>query len=315
MVEEIILDEKKLNKLADHLISPVGVPIRNATLVDQGNKDVLFFKGDRLVTLMKAAKDWPKGLPEVVTEADIVELGNELLEKGYMFRCEKVEKGKVRTATRGIRSFDKDGYYIWLYEGSQFWTYFWITVICILFVAFSCYSIWPPMLKKVVFYVTLTITIFLFGLVFLRLLVYSIVWMFTGYHVWIFPNIFDESLSITDSFFPVIEVMEGNRKEMWSRVALAAVVAGVVAYYVNQPTEFDELVQANRKFMEDLYEGNLLSDMGQNVKDHMGDDLGEEKAKKPASLEDFESWDIEEDEEAIDDFLDKMIEEEKEEAE
>ena len=45
MVEELISDEKKLNKLADHLISPVGVPIREAKLVDQGNKDVLFFKG------------------------------------------------------------------------------------------------------------------------------------------------------------------------------------------------------------------------------------------------------------------------------
>ena len=75
----------------------------------------------------------------------------------------------------------------------------------------------------------------------------------------IFPNIFDDSLGLVESFFPVIEVMEGDRKEMWSRVALAAVVAGVVAYYVNQPTEFEELVQANKKFMSDLYDGNLLS--------------------------------------------------------
>ena len=45
MSEEYLENEKKLNLLANHLISPVGVPIRNAVLVDQGGKEVKFFKG------------------------------------------------------------------------------------------------------------------------------------------------------------------------------------------------------------------------------------------------------------------------------
>ena len=167
MVEEIILDEKKLNKLADHLISPVGVPIRNATLVDQGNKDVLFFKGSTdalqatfLLSIESQSTSYVltvylnrrsfgdahegcEGLAQRLARGGDrsrhcrawqriagKRVSKECVEKvytcflaslevyvsvyvcygSYMFRGEKVETGKVRTATRGIRSFDKDGF-------------------------------------------------------------------------------------------------------------------------------------------------------------------------------------------------------------
>ena len=45
------------------------------------------------------------------------------------------------------------------------------------------------MLKKVVFYITVSLTIFLFGIILLRFLIYLVIWLFTGYHVWFDPSL------------------------------------------------------------------------------------------------------------------------------
>ena len=129
----------------------------------------------------------------------------------------------------------------------------------------------------------------------------------------VFPNIFDDALGIMDSFNPFVDYEEPRRKDIWSRIALFGVCLSVGIYYYNQPSEFEELVKSNTKFMTDLYEGNVLSDIGathQESADHNKED-NQEKYKKPSSLKDFEGWDIEEDhgeeEGELDDFLDKMV--------
>jgi translocation protein SEC62 len=47
------------------------------------------------------------------------------------------------------------------------------------------------------------------------------------------------------------------------RAALVVAFAAFLYWAYSQPTEFDDLVKAQRQFMADLYEGNLLSDTAQ----------------------------------------------------
>ena len=47
------------------------------------------------------------------------------------------------------------------------------------------------------------------------------------------------------------------------RSAVVVAFGALVYWAYSQPTEFDSLITAQKQFMHDLYEGNLLSDVAQ----------------------------------------------------
>lgn len=47
------------------------------------------------------------------------------------------------------------------------------------------------------------------------------------------------------------------------RAAMVVAFAAFVYWAYSQPTEFDNLMAAQKQFMHDLYEGNLLADVAQ----------------------------------------------------
>lgn len=47
------------------------------------------------------------------------------------------------------------------------------------------------------------------------------------------------------------------------RAAMVVAFAAFVYWAYSQPTEFDSLITAQKQFMHDLYEGNLLADVAQ----------------------------------------------------
>jgi len=125
---------------------------------------------------------------------------------------------------------------------------------------------------------------------------------------------------------------------MWWRLAVFGGFASFCWWAYTQPTEFDDFVVANRQFVDDLYEGNLLSDTSQMMKDNIDSvkvpsiedlladlnrmQIDEEEYKadeeaEPERTENLQPDEIvppDEDEESnVDDMLDALFEDDEEE--
>jgi translocation protein SEC62 len=120
--------------------------------------------------------------------------------------------------------------------------------------------VWPDAAKKVLWYLTCSFLIFMLVFIFLRFIAFLIMWLL-GFEFWVFPRLFDESLSFIDSFKPVYTFEKGSAGQGYYRMAL---VVGMLAFGYwawTQPTEFDEFVKAQQEFLDDIYSGNLLADV------------------------------------------------------
>merc|ERR1711991_1266392 len=112
--------------------------------------------------------------------------------------------------------------------------------------------------KVGVWYLSVTFLLIMGGFIVVRLFVFGTCWI-AGYDFWILPNFFDEEASIMQSVTPLYTFEKGGGS---LKTRLAVFVAFCVWVY-QQPTEFDEYVQAQKDFLDDLYSGALLNDMSQ----------------------------------------------------
>lgn len=80
-------------------------------------------------------------------------------------------------------------------------------------------------------------------------------------------SLFDESLSVADSFKPVYSFDKGSAGQTMYRLGLLAALVAFIAWAASQPTEFDGFLEAQKDFVDDLYSGNLLTDYSQSAKD------------------------------------------------
>ncbi len=116
-------------------------------------------------------------------------------------------------------------------------------------------------------------------------------WLF-GYEFWIFPRLFDESLSFQDSFKPVYSFDKGSAGQGLYRIGLILALVGFSYWAYTQPTEFDGFLQAQKEFIDDLYTGKLIADVAFDPQQHL------DRNKRVPSLEDLLK-ELEADEKAI----------------
>lgn len=212
-----------------------------------------------------------------------------------------------------VRDFDESAYFTWIYEGDMTNKNLMTTALIIGFLCCTCFPIWPNFLKVFVWYMSVSLLIFIFFLVTLRALLFLFVWII-GYEMWFLPNLFDESLGFCESFVPVISCEKTKDGQLMYRVGVFVAFFSFCYWAVTQPSEFDGFVKGQGDFIKDLYAGTLLSDMSQKDKENI------DKPKMP-SLEDLlkklDSADEEEEkelseEEAAEALLDSLVEDEEE---
>jgi translocation protein SEC62 len=102
-----------------------------------------------------------------------------------------------------------------------------------------------------------------------------------GYEFWIFPRLFDESLSFQDSFKPVYTFEKGTAGQGYYRIGVVLMLVGFVYWACTQPTEFDGFIKAQKDFLDDIYNGNLLADVAQDHRDNL------DRTKRVPNLEDL----------------------------
>jgi len=300
-------DIENLKKLCNFLRSKEGPAVREAVQTD---KRVYYFKGDKLVNFLVETKKgvkWPTNLPRIKTRPEAIALCKELCRYQFIHRSEK--RGKKELAISRHKDFDETGYFTWVYEGDKTFSHFMTTLLIGGFLFCVCFPIWPNFLKVFVWYMSVTMLIFIFFLIIFRGFLFLLLWVL-GWEFWFLPNLFDESLGFVDSFKPVISIEKTKPGQLMYRVGVAVAFSSFCYWAVTQPSEFDGFVSAQGDFIKDLYAGTLLSDMSQQDKENI------DKPKMPSLddlLKNLDSEDEEEElteEEAAESFLDSLLEDE-----
>ena len=211
------------------------------------------------------------------------------------------------------RDFDEAGYFTWLYEGDMTKSHMMTAVLVVGFLFCVCFPIWPSFLRVFVWYLSVSLLLFIFFLITVRALLFLFVWI-VGWEFWFLPNLFDESLGFVDSFKPVISCEATKPGQLPYRIGVGVAFFSFCYWAVTQPSEFDGFVAAQGDFLKDLYAGTLLSDMSQEDKENIDqpkhkslDDLL--KDLDADIMKEDEIGDLE-DEDNLDSMLDNLIEDE-----
>ncbi|KAK2724615.1 translocation protein SEC62-like [Artemia franciscana] len=123
--------------------------------------------------------------------------------------------GKIETKKRKIRLdmhleqifLDSSDAYVWIYDPIPLWYWVTGTLVVLATVGFCLFPLWPPTLRKGVYYFSLAGTgflLFILGLAVLRLILFCLIWIVSlGQHrFWLLPNL-TEDVGFFASFWPL----------------------------------------------------------------------------------------------------------------
>lgn len=260
----------------------------------------------------KKGTKWPKNLPRFENRQDAIAVCKELCNYQYLLRCEK--RGKGELGMTRVRDFDESGYFTWIYEGNKTKTHLMTAGLVVGFLFCVCFPIWPTFLRVFVWYMSVTLLLFIFFLITSRAMLFLMVWI-VGWEMWFLPNLFDESLGFVDSFKPVISCEPTLPGQLPYRLGVGVAFFSFCYWAVTQPSEFDGFVAAQGDFLKDLYAGTLLSDMSQEEKENIDkpkmQSLDELLKNLDSELEEnIQPDDGIDDEDKLDSMLDNLIEDE-----
>lgn len=259
--------DEGLRTLANFLRSENGVKLYKAV---EHEKRVEYFKGKNFVEVLtrigsdldaskagrEKARKWPKSLPKISDVAVALAVGNALLNKGFFHRSEKqdVKKGSERILTVSPvsrQTFEEAGVFTWMYQGNMMWTHVMSGALIAVVIGFTLLPIWPDIAKKVLWYISVTVLIAIFLLCLIRFVAFLVMWIL-GYEFWVFPRLFDETLSFQDSFKPVWTFEAGPPGQGYYRIGLLVGLVAFVAWAMTKPTEFDGFLQAQKRCVEKI---------------------------------------------------------------
>jgi len=304
-------DEDNVKKLCDFLRSSEGPAVREALLME---KRVHYLKGEKLVNFLvepKKGTKWPKNLPRFENRQDAIAVCKDICKLQYLLRCEKRGKGELGMMRK--RDFDEVGYFTWLYDGDKTMSHLMTAGLVLGFLFCVCFPIWPTFLRVFVWYLSVSLLLFIFFLITFRAVLFLMVWI-VGWEMWFLPNLFDESLGFVDSFKPVISCESTKPGQLPYRLGVGLAFFSFCYWAVTQPSEFDGFVAAQGDFLKDLYAGTLISDVSQTDKENID-------KPKMQSLEDLlkdldseieaeDDPDDLEDEDKLDSMLDNLLDDE-----
>eukprot|EP00939_MAST-03C_sp_MAST-3C-sp1_P001084 g1084.t1 len=305
------LEKKEKNAILDYLKYNVST----ASVTCLGKK-VEGFKGKHM---MQVLQNYKKGM--YAAEMDAVAVASILMREKHFIQVEvnpeKYSSKNKIIPVKGARDFKVKARYCWLYEGNKTWNNAFSAAIIAGFFLCCLFPIWPRFVKVGVWYCCVTFLLATLGFIVVRGAIFGLCWL-AGYDVWVLPNVFDEELSVRDSFKPIISVEKAGGK-LTTRLGLLVALVLFSYWVYQQPTEFDGYVQAQRDFLDDLYSGNLLSDRSQESVDNLDrvipveELLRMEQEEAAAAAAAKTRAELDPEDRLIDDMLNELLEEDEEE--
>jgi len=190
-----------------------------------------------------------------------------------------------------------------------------LMVIVLAFFGLVLFPVWPQNAKVGVWYVSMTLLLVLLGFIITRLVLFFVLYA-VGVDFWILPNFFADDAGFWDSFKPLYSFhasVQNIRDSYQYRLAVIICMVSCAYWVYTQPTEFDEFVASQRAFVDELYEGTLLSDKSQKEKEQI-DKVVPDFATVQRELDELEKLYQEEQKEAnVEKTMEEMIRKESEE--
>lgn len=274
----VVLDQRRRvrsfrgHKLLEWLQEPSNAKLAGLSIVDGKVKeaDALAYAGKLLNYVDPDANIRVFAAAEVQLEKN----GRSKRENGLRVMV-PVDPSRSTRAT--VYDASEDARYFMVYEGSTTRVRFFMALLLGLVFLICLYPIWPSSARVFLWYGSVTLLLAIIGLSLLQLVVYFFAWL-AGFELWIVPNLWAD-VSPLDIFKPMYTVRKVPGSATMRIVSVAVLVA--LGYWVSQQeTSFDEFVAQQRKVVEDLYAGNLLSDTATS-----GGEGAAEGRKRRASLE------------------------------
>jgi translocation protein SEC62 len=97
--------------------------------------------------------------------------------------------------------------YVWIYDPIPMHYWLFGALLVVGAIVICLFPLWPPSLRKGVYYLSIAAAgflVFILGLAVLRFIVFCVVWLVTGskHHFWLFPNL-TEDVGFFASFWPL----------------------------------------------------------------------------------------------------------------
>lgn len=129
---------------------------------------------------------------------------------GFILRVDRGDsiggKGSPRILQPNpVQEIKEDGYYMWIWEGSQFRLYIGAALLVATILAGVLFPLWPNFLRMGVWYLSVAVLCLVgvfFGIAIVRLALYIITYPVLPRGFWLFPNLF-EDVGIIESFIPL----------------------------------------------------------------------------------------------------------------
>ncbi|AET40918.1 Sec63 complex subunit SEC62 Ecym_7065 [Eremothecium cymbalariae DBVPG len=184
-----------------------------------------FFRFKRFVRALKSpeyavnSKDDPEQYPPITNDEDARNIFISLIKAQLVVPCTKLHTSECKD--HGIKpnkdypslllstkaTLVPDEYYVWTYNPKTEMDYLILLGITLGIFAFVCYPLWPQSMKRLVYYLSLSMLALIalfFGIAIVRFVIYIFSLAIVSKHggFWIFPNLF-EDCGVLDSFKPI----------------------------------------------------------------------------------------------------------------
>ena len=83
--------------------------------------------------------------------------------------------------------------YVWVFQGSLLWRHVLLGTVITIFLLLCLYPVWPDFMKLGVWYLSVTLLLFLFTFFLARGVIFLVLWI-AGFNFWILPNILDDDV-------------------------------------------------------------------------------------------------------------------------
>lgn len=171
-----------------------------------------YFKGKRGIDaiLKENYAKVTKGDKTPTNREEAFNVLNDLGKFGFILRVDRGEsiggKGSPRILQPNpVQEVKEDGYYMWIWEGSQVKLYMGAAALVAVVLAGVLFPLWPNFLRLGVWYLSIAVLCLVgvfFAIAIVRLIIYVITYPVLPRGFWIFPNLF-EDVGIVESFIPL----------------------------------------------------------------------------------------------------------------